>query len=414
MMNRIWILCVSLLVISGIASGSSMVFGLPGSSNFRPAISRTQLALIIRALQLTEDQIHAVQDLHAAHTAELQSAGATYRAELEDRIDRAEMLGDLAVAQSIFQDAQQWEEREEELERSFLLEMRLLLDADQDARWSLVQREMRRIKAMPFGRMLGENLDVISMVESLGLDPNPEMLAVLDRYARDLDPALQARDEFLRVSAVEADESLATDPKRAKQLFERSRSLRRAVRDINIRSIDQLASAASPEDAARIHGEYQQRMARALGLPESRLDEMIQAIGGLPSLTTSQRDRIGKITESYRASRKDWDARYVDAAIRAEDSTVPPPLRTALGAEESNSRADDTKNDDGQWTKRSERSTIESLRRLWEERIDLDRSTREALRAMLDEAQREAIVTKRNEVTVQVGNLFGTEEYFGL
>ncbi len=412
---RVLILIALVLGLGGLAAGSSMYFGLPGDSDFRPEISPTQLTLIIRSLQLTDDQIRAVQDLHAAHAAELRSAGAAFRAELEDRIDRAEMLGDGVIAQKIFQDAQQWEERKDALENSFLQEMRLLLDAEQEARWSLVQRELRRLEAMPFGRMLGENLDVVSLFESLDLDPNPEMLAVLDEYARDLDPELQARNDFLRTGMVEADETLEKDPKRAKQLFERSRSLRMAVRDMNIRAIERLASVATPDDAARIRTEFRERMASTLGLGQSRTDEMIRAVAALPSLTAEQRTSFREISEAYRASRNGWDEAYVRAVFRAEEHTVPRSLLAALDAENSKPQPEAANDgEDAGWAMLSERSTIDGLRRLWEERIELDRSTRASLRAMLNEAQQEMVVTKRNEVSVSEGELFGTSDYFSL
>lgn len=398
------------LVLTTVAFGATAYFGLLSAPEFQPGLSRTQLSVIARALQLSSEEQKVVEDLHEAHAASILEASADIRTSMEDAAERAEMLGDGSLAERLWNESEQWRERKLEMDKAFLQELRLVLNAEQEARWALVERELRRIESMPRGRMVGEGLDVITLLEDLRIEPNDAMMEALERYARDLDPALQARDDLLsQHEESDLDAMLDSDLDIAKNLFERSRALRMAVRDANLRALEQVCAAAPKETGDRIRAEARHRWAARLELTRSRAADTLTAVRSVSTLTTTQKTRIERLAMEYTIARDTWDARYIKAVMEVEAQALPKPLESRLKMREEASK----ENFDG-FSFRSERMAFDSLKTLWEERIGLDRTFRADLRNVLSEPEQMRLLPNLGMVGISAGELFGTWDYFSL
>src|SRR6516162_1187346 len=136
------------------------------------------------------------------------------------------------------------------MKKSFLSDLKSLLTREQEARWPIVERELRRLKTIGTGRLAGESLDLNRLTEdALGEPPTGELGEMLNRYCEEIDHALAAREEFLTAKNKDFSEAETADPQAALKIWNEAQRVRGNVRDINDRYARMIAEKLPPTKA---------------------------------------------------------------------------------------------------------------------------------------------------------------------
>lgn len=394
-------ICLSATICLG---GGWTSWSMFSEANFRPQIDENDLRTIVKALELSDEERSMVQDLHTAHIGRVRDEGAQVKADCLDLIERSQMLGDGTDLKEVIKARDEWSKRREALDKEFLVDLRLVLSAEQDARWSIVERELRRLRAIPNGRMLGESIDAIAFVSDDVETPTPEITAILDRYARDVDVALRARDETLADAKEDNLPSLiTTDPEAVRRIYEKARADRIRVRDLNRKAVEEVAARLEPEAGARLRKRLIDTTTENLNLTNSFAMQVLTAAADMESLTESQRSRIDAATKAYIAKRDEWIVSYLRTAMEIEESVIPDQIEKALrGETPTETRFSMTESV-------SERTRLVPLRKAWEQRIVFEQQTRREALAMLTPQQRIELPLLIKQVAIQFGDLYGTD-----
>jgi hypothetical protein len=136
------------------------------------------------------------------------------------------------------------------LRDQFVLDAQASLADEQVARWPALERALYRERNVPRGQLPGESVDLVKIVDGLGLaDDQIESIAShLEAYEAALDAALRQRDALLATATTKIDEAIANrKPDLALSLTDRVTSLRVAVRSVNRTHTDQIAQALGSE-----------------------------------------------------------------------------------------------------------------------------------------------------------------------
>ncbi len=395
-----------LLLTSACLGGGWTSWGMFTEADFRPQIDDNDLRIIVKALELSDEERDIVRDLHAAHIGRVRDEGAAVKAECLDLIERTQMLGDGAPIEEVRARREKWTARREEMDTEFLADLRLVLSAEQEARWSIVERELRRMRGMPDGRMLGESIDPIEFITDEEAAQSPEIATILDRYAREVDSALRTREDAVAdAEAAGMRELFATDPQKVSRLFEKVRSARIRVRDLNRRAIEDVAARLGPEGSAQLRTRWRDTLAGPLSLDESFAMQILTSAAELGSLTESQRSRITAATDAYIAMRDRWIGDYLKTAMEVEETSIPEELQVALEGGELNT------NGRTMSQTKSERSRLEPLHKAWENRVDFEKRARAEAYAVLTPEQRLGLPLMIENAKIRFGDLYATYDY---
>lgn len=289
----------------GLAEVTSSWGILSASDAGTPAVLSSDLVVFRRVLGLSDEEFGALRALHDAYAHRLASEGREVRRYCTAIVEEAQIKHDSGLLEPAQKRVQEWRERKEALDKQFLDDVRVLLTAEQEQRWPLVEREMRRLKQMGRGRLHGESVDLIRLADAQGIDVDgtPRVADILDRYSRDLDRALVRRDQRLD----EANSSgyydlIDTDPAQARAIYERCLEARRDVRDVNRRYVRELAGALDDHAAARLRRRFFELSFPYLVRP-TVAERCAEAAAALPGLSDAQKQRLTALRKAYEPDR---------------------------------------------------------------------------------------------------------------
>ncbi|MCH2137721.1 MAG: hypothetical protein MK074_01555 [Phycisphaerales bacterium] len=233
----------------------------------RPEFFSRDLLLFIEGLELSAEQQVIVElafeDYEADFNAGIESMNAKITAIAEDvealRNDEDQLLA------TVLAPIQEWAIEREVLNDQLLENVRVLLDADQQARWSAFARQLYREKNLPHGRLSGESVNLFHIVRDQQLEPwqGTPLEPMLVQYDADIDRALRQRfaqslvqpgSGFVEVIRKREAGSAEDVDRRRKMLASRV-----AVRDANDMAIEQIAAALGGEEGATFRHEALKR-----------------------------------------------------------------------------------------------------------------------------------------------------------
>ena len=341
-------------------------------------VSPRQLRQVMRVLRLGTDEASAAETLYAGHRAELARRSRAARAAVMRTLDEAQGMSDRTLFEAANREQRVWERETAALRASFKADLRDLLTPDQDSRWPMAERELRRTSHMGRGRLSGESLDLVDLCDEMpeSIWESPGAGAALESYSASLDRLLLERDRLTHVPPLGFHQLVASDPPAAKARFEEGVRARIAVRDHNLRSARLIADELPPPLSERF---------RTLAFERSflplkqlvRVDDAAARALALPSLTQDQRAEITGVMTARVPRLAAWRERAAAELLVAEPTVLPSRLAAALGVAIDPS-------DPLDWSKSSQVLLSTALRR---ERIDLDRPLRECLDRVLTPEQ---------------------------
>ncbi len=357
-----------------------MMGGARGMGGGGP-INSADIAQYAKILALDETQTTTVSDLHAAYQADYEKAQKAMndgferlRAEFEDTRDP-----------SIFQKEspaiiEKFQTRTQDLEKTFLTDMKSLLTPEQSTRWASVERANRRNRSLPGGMLSGESMDLVKVLSAMDVQTPPEgVTQALERYETELDAAIQERDTQ-RTDLGKQMQDLGRggggfmnmDIDKMQKLFGEMRKSGIKVRDINDRFATVIQNAL-PEDQRARFGERVRSEKFPNIFRESHAVRCLKAAAEFNDLSSETKQQIADMLTRYEREAQPLNDRWARLTAEAEkdgggDDMMQGWMRMARGGGD----------DDG------DKSELAETRR---NRRKLDTDTLEKLKALLNEDQ---------------------------
>lgn len=252
-------LAAILVLVPPVALGQSMAVSVSDPSTaFQPSLRSHEIRITARILGLADPERDALSALYDGHCETLKARAAEIASAREEILERAQATSDLDVARIPKETEDAWKAEANQAKAAFLDDLKVLLTKEQADRWPLVERELRRFKSLDRGRIAGEKLDLIRLVDehAPAAWKNPDIANLLASYVQSLDAALIRRDAQLdAVDGSEFAKLAHSDRAAAESMWRTVISLRVGVRDINLKTAEQVAALLPEDDAESFRGE---------------------------------------------------------------------------------------------------------------------------------------------------------------
>ncbi|HYE60653.1 MAG TPA: hypothetical protein VD997_01535 [Phycisphaerales bacterium] len=382
----------TLLAVGGISTpslaqnGSMSMALLGGTNSFRPDLTQRDLKVIIRVLGLKGESLTALQNLYDGYAGTLASEGAAVREYVAEVIEKSEILQNVDLLKPANERIEQWNKRSEQIKKTFLDDLKSLLTREEESRWPIVERELRRIRHVSAGLLTGENVDLVRLTEDVVGEAGAtgELAELLNRYSDELDHALVARKKAKDENTELYSKGLKEDPEQARKAWKAVNDARLAVQALNDRYARLIAAQVPPEKKQAFERAWFERCYPMVCRP-TRLDEYLKDAQQLQSLTGEQKSQLKAIAGRY--EERVWQHRQVAAKAWREFETEH--RRVQLEEAITKDRTDRHNQYNGSWLPESH--PINATRR---ERLEIDRDFRRQIDAVLTPEQRDEVPTR--------------------
>jgi predicted protein tyrosine phosphatase len=288
-----------------------------------------------------------------------------------------------AINDAITALAKAWRADRSRLGAEFLNNVQAILNDRQIEAWPELEQTLRRMKSLPRGRLSGEDVDLIAIVNRLGLsvEQGAAMAEVLSSYSASLDRALRQREAYFEVGRDGFLSVLATgDANRAAAMMREETSLRVAVRDVNASYAGSIAAGlaehASPQAAAAFDGEWLQSAYPRIHRQGS-MARTFEAALGLEGIDEETAAAIVELQAAHRSETEAANRRLVALTRTHEPERAVDRVaqRVARGAGAERGRRGERQGEN------------DPLSQAFQARGDMDQGYRERLEAMLTPEQ---------------------------
>ncbi|MCC6426360.1 MAG: hypothetical protein IT435_06025 [Phycisphaerales bacterium] len=366
----------------------SMSMSYFSDSSFEPSLSRSDLDVFIRVLKLKDAETQAMYDLYEGYAQTVRRDGQKVRTLMYDIMEESEIYADPGRLNKGSKHMQEWGTESEELKRAFVDDLKALLTREQEQRWPIVERELRRMKLFG-GRLTGEDIDIVRIVNNLKLtDLSPAADQILEAYSQDLDRLLVQREAFITDNEPRFHELIKSDPPAAESIFLDALRIRIAIRDLNERTARQLADQLPPDPAAKLREQLENRTSSRAEI-KSRAEALIKAAKDLDTITTAQLNQLNELSTWYAERLAPWKKSMADAIRRQEEEDRPISLLRAQGKA--------PPHDDNDYYAQWKLPPEHPVTKLRQERYELDKETRRKLLAILTDDQRASLPPGRSD-----------------
>jgi hypothetical protein len=369
----------------------SMAFSFASESSFQPTLSEADLNVFIRVLKLKAEEVEALEALYEGYAETVRREGKVVREEMYEAIDESEMYVDPGKLTPMQKAIEEWNKRSEKLREQLLEDIKAFLNREQEGRWPIVERELRRMR-MAGGRLTGEDMDVVKLVSGLKVDPLPqEVEEALERYSLDLDRMLLQRKSFIAENDPKFQELVKSDPAGAESLFKDALRIRMGLRDLNERTARQIAGLLQGESGAKLLEEVEKQDAEAVNF-KTRGQVLIEEALKLEDMTPEEKGGLEELKAWYEGQLASWRKQMRDANRRHEEEQIPYQLAAALGKEKPR--------DDGDYYAQWRLPEGHPVQKLRMERYVMDKEARKKLHAILGEDLRAKLPVGRQDYAV--------------
>ena len=219
------------------------------------------------------------------------------------------MLSDYLAATSVSRPVNEYPALAEE----FRTNVQAVLSEEQYSRWPQVDAAVRRSRLSVGATLPGEGIDVIGLTNGL-LEPQEraerDFVKASQEYSEALDPLLARRTELLDSIRISA--STGGKPESMRARMDEVAPVRIAIRDLNERTLEHLASLVSVERGARLRDQMVRTAYPSVfsaGEAESLVRRAREEVGGDPE----DQSRIDMIAEALESRLLEARARAIQA-----------------------------------------------------------------------------------------------------
>ncbi len=309
-----------------------------GGDDFSPSISRAHFKRYAKVLGLEGDLSVIAAGLVDGYHDEFRREAAIVRKKMDDLREEAAATQDFSVFSREMPDIMTaWSAKRDALENELLTNLQALLTDEQRAMWPVVERERRRHQLLPTGRLSGENVDLIELVEQLRDAKNrpttsgetagmpEEVDQLLEQYSHEMDSALQSRQRHIEPLQQGFFQALMNDRAEGERMWKEATEKRKTVREVNRRFLAALKATLGEVDGEKLHQEFMEQAYPAAYAP-TKAEKFFELALDLPSLSSDQANALEAYRQSLNARleplRRDI-VRYTDEA----DEELPPMFR---------------------------------------------------------------------------------------
>jgi len=271
-----------------------------------------------------------------------------------------------SVGDEIINELLTWREQRNELRRSFVDGIAVVLDDAQRALWPAVEMRLRRQRERDDGRLSGESVDLEALAsETLSVGDREGLEDALASHAAALDGLLREKREYLEVSKFELYRAaMAGDSSRALAVVQREIELRTRIRDLNLGGAKELARRLPADVAATLHTAVRQDGFPRVFRPTSNHLRVITA-ADRSGLTGAGKAAVQIIVDEYLAAYDEVTQAIYQATIEHEPDLEQQRMLHRFGL-----RTD------------TAAGAAEPIQEAYQRRTDLDRETEARLRAL--------------------------------
>lgn len=308
---------LSMGTAAGIAAPASAQFGAQAgfADSFRPEFLDRDMPLFVEILKLEDWQRPIVevllQDYMISYDAGVENVKNRMRG-LQSRMGNARPD---AVMEMILEPLAAWDTARAELGRSFLNNVRAQLTGAQIDRWPRFERTLRREKELPKGELMGESIDLFTLVRTLrfpyeieeAIDP------IVVEYELALDEALAIRAAKIDSLQDEIKDAMASmDFEAGLSATDQIMATRVQVRRVQDDFLSRIAEALPAE-----FGERFRASALAEGYPRAfrptPIPRLLESTRTISDLTDEQRAQLDEIEIDYDLRLENIEMRIVEA-----------------------------------------------------------------------------------------------------
>lgn len=351
----------------GMGMGGGMGGGLFGGAD--ATITTADFRRYADRLKFTDDQRVAAKALLDGYRAEMRTIDDGLTAKRQAAMEKFREERDPAVFEGMQKDGEAATVQKAKVEAEFLADVQSLLSQDQTPQWANIERMHRRDVGLRRGRLSGERMDVVRLVEDLKLDEAQlkGMRETLDAYEAEVDRDLTARNKVYDEASTKVRDAMRTqDMDAAQKELDRAREAGLKVREVNKKFARQIQDSLPAE----------QKTVFALAVKKAAHPDVYR-----DSIVTRQLTAAEKFTDLDETQKKavaELRARHTLQADGINDK-----LATATEAQELTMSVQDIA---GRF--RGEPGPAADIRT---QRRDLDSATSEALLKILKPAQAEQL-----------------------
>ncbi len=336
-----------------------------GRGDMMPAINSRQVDSYAKILGMTKDQKDAATALLEGYSQQAALASKTMRDQSDKIRQEFQDSGDPTVWSKMRDGMTKFRDDRKKLDDGFMNDVKALLTPAQAEKWPQVERATRRDQTLRWGRLSGERVDLVQLVDQQKFPAAiaSQVTPVLAQYEEELDGVLVKRNEVYEGAMQKMMELMRSgDTEAAQDIVKKGREAGIRVRDVNRKYARQIEDILPEDQKAGFEFAFRKEsFPDAYRKPYSQ--RAIEAAAAMKDLTPEQKEKISQMSASVT---KDMDALAAKIATATEETEMNFDITQMMrgGGRQEGPMAD-----------------------LRKDRRDLDRKSLEALKKVLTEEQ---------------------------
>lgn len=350
--------------------------GGPGMGGQMPEITSRQFDRYAKMLALTDEQKSAAKELFEGYRNEIRQHDDAMRKQRQEMMEKFRENRDPSVFEGMQAEMTKQRDKREATTKAFMNDFKVILTADQEATWPRVERAQRRDQSMARGRLAGENVDLVHVVDEAQLDADTmkKVAPMIEQYETEVDRELTSRNAVFEDSMTKGREAMRDgDMEKGQELFAKARDASVKVRDVNRRFARQIADALPPE----------KKGAFELAVKKASFPQVYRDTAASKQLTAAE--KIADLSPEQKTSITELKARYEREIATTND-------KLAQAIEERQMEANI-----GQMFRGRDNDEEDPVNDLREKRRELGNTTTASLQKLLNEKQREHLPSADEE-----------------
>lgn len=252
-------------------------------------------------LQLNDDQRASAKTLLEGYRAEVRTIDDAAAAKRQEAMEKFRENRDPAVFESVRAVMDEAAKERTKVETAFFEDVKSLLSDDQAGKWEGVERMRRRDTGLRRGRLSGERMDVVRLIEELKLEQAAlaSLSETLTAYEEQLDRELAARNKVYDEVGGKVGELMRNqDMDAAQKELDRAREAGLKVREIN-RKFARQAREVLPEAKKAEMALAVKKAAHPDIYRESQVTRRLLAAEKITDLDETQKKAVAELKEKH-------------------------------------------------------------------------------------------------------------------
>jgi hypothetical protein len=361
------------------------------------SITKRGLKAYGEILKLDAEQLESAMTLLEGHKTAQQAIMKKMQEKLQEIQQKAQETGDWSGFQTDWpKQAAALGKESEAVEKGFFADLKGILTAEQEDKWTKVERYRRREKGMRFGFASGAAADVSGIAMKLKAEPagtnSAEYLALMEQYEAEIDRvmvAMEKKNEEMQSKMTEP--GMMSNPAKIGEMMKEYYDVARQGRDLNRDYSRRLMPLMEEGVRAKFDREMKSRSFPRV-YKESYADKLFAATDTMSDLSADQKEAVKALRATYLRERSPIDEKWAKAIEDQEEEaggSINVMMRGFMGQ---NNGKD---------------NPVKDAR---EERKTLDDKTIEKLKSGLSEKQRAALPEKKIEPMNPMADMMPNEE----